>query len=62
VKAQVLVVVAASDQTVTPGPALEFAGLLKARTLTLEGAFGHRSLRVESANVGSAVRAFMAGH
>lgn len=41
VRARVLVIVSASDQMVNPLPALEFAKLLRARTLTLTGDYGH---------------------
>jgi homoserine O-acetyltransferase len=59
VKARVLVVVAARDHVVTPGPATEFAGLLKARLLTLEGDCGHLAPGCESQKLNPAVNEFL---
>jgi homoserine O-acetyltransferase/O-succinyltransferase len=60
VKARVLVVVAARDHVVTPGPALEFARLLRAQVLTLEGDCGHLAPGCESPKVNPAVADFLA--
>src|SRR5438270_9408084 len=60
VKARVLVVVATRDHTVTPGPALEFARLLGAQVLTLEGDCGHLAPGCEAQKVNAAVADFLA--
>lgn len=59
VRARVLVVVAARDHVVTPGPAAEFARLLKARLVTLEGDCGHLAPGCESQKVNPAVAEFL---
>jgi homoserine O-acetyltransferase len=59
VKASVFVIVARMDHVVTPGPALEFARLLPARTLVLEGDCGHLAPSCESQKVNPAVSAFL---
>ncbi len=59
VKAEVLVVVASQDHMVNPAPALEFAGLLGADTLSLEGDCGHRATGCESGKLHPAVRSFL---
>jgi homoserine O-acetyltransferase len=59
VRARVLVVVAAQDHVVTPGPAAEFARLVKARLLTLEGDCGHLAPGCESQKVNPAVAEFL---
>ncbi|HEX7317311.1 MAG TPA: hypothetical protein VF297_25660 [Pyrinomonadaceae bacterium] len=59
VRARVLVVVAARDHVVTPGPATEFARLLKARLLTLEGDCDHLAPGCESRKVNPAVAEFL---
>jgi homoserine O-acetyltransferase/O-succinyltransferase len=62
VKARVLVVVAAQDHVVTPGPAKEFARLLgaKAQLLTLEGDCGHLAPGCEWQKLNPAVTDFLA--
>jgi homoserine O-acetyltransferase len=60
VKARVLVVVAARDHVVTPGPAIEFARLLRAQVLTLEGDCGHLAPGCEASKVNPAVADFLA--
>jgi homoserine O-acetyltransferase/O-succinyltransferase len=60
VRARVLVVVAARDHVVTPGPAIEFARLLRAQVLTLEGDCGHLAPGCEAAKVNPAVADFLA--
>jgi homoserine O-acetyltransferase len=60
VKARVLVVVAMQDHTVTPGPAIEFARLLKAQLLRLEGDCGHLAPGCESQKLNPAVADFLA--
>jgi homoserine O-acetyltransferase len=60
VKARVIVVVAAQDHTVTPGPAIEFARLLKAQLLRLEGDCGHLAPGCESQKLNPAVADFLA--
>lgn len=59
VKAKVLVVVATTDHTVNPEPALAFAGLLKAQVLALDTPLGHGLPWGEGAKVGQAIRAFL---
>lgn len=59
VRARVLVVVAARDHVVTPGPATEFARLVKAQLITLEGDCGHLAPGCESQKVNPAVAEFL---
>jgi homoserine O-acetyltransferase len=61
VKAKVLVVNAAQDHMVNPKPALDFAALMGARTLVLEGDCGHLAIGCEAATLNPAVRAFLDG-
>jgi homoserine O-acetyltransferase/O-succinyltransferase len=61
VKARVLVVSSAQDQMVNPQPALDFARLIGARTLVVEGDCGHLATGCESAKINPAVRAFLDG-
>lgn len=60
VHAKVLMVVARHDHTVTPGPAREFAGLLKADVVELEGSCGHLAPSCESNTLNTQVAAFLA--
>jgi homoserine O-acetyltransferase len=55
VKARVTVIVAAQDHMVNPGPAREFARLLKAPIVELEGDCGHISTGCEAPKVAAAV-------
>ena len=59
VKAKVFVIVARLDHTVTPGPALDFAKLLNARTLVLESDCGHLAPSCENKKVNSAIADFL---
>jgi homoserine O-acetyltransferase len=59
VKAKVFVIVARFDHVVTPGPALEFAPLVKAKLLELESDCGHLATSCESQKIGAAVREFL---
>ena len=59
VKAAVFIVVAQRDHVVTPAPALEFARLLHARTLVLEGDCGHLAPSCEWQKVNPAVALFL---
>lgn len=59
VKAKVFVIVARLDHTVTPGPALEFARLLGAPSLELQGECGHLAPSCESQKVNAAVAEFL---
>ncbi|HKV38078.1 MAG TPA: alpha/beta fold hydrolase [Blastocatellia bacterium] len=59
VKARVFVIVAKRDHVVTPVPALEFAKLLHAQVLELEGDCGHQAPGCESSIVNPAVAAFL---
>lgn len=59
VKARMLVVVATRDHVVTPSPATEFARLLKAQLLTLEGDCGHLAPGCESQKVNPVVADFL---
>ncbi|MFL6332585.1 MAG: alpha/beta fold hydrolase [Pyrinomonadaceae bacterium] len=59
VRARVLVVVAKQDHVVTPGPATDFARLLKAQLLTLEGDCGHLAPGCESRQLNPAVSEFL---
>jgi len=59
VKAKVLVVVARFDHVVTPGPATEFAKLIGAKLIELEGDCGHLATSCESRNLNEAVTDFL---
>jgi homoserine O-acetyltransferase len=59
VKARVLIVNAAQDHMVSPEPALNFAKLIGAKTLVLEGDCGHLATSCEAATLNPAVRAFL---
>ncbi|HEX7334346.1 MAG TPA: alpha/beta hydrolase [Pyrinomonadaceae bacterium] len=59
VKAKVFVVVAKFDHVVTPGPASEFATLLGAKLLDLDGDCGHLATSWESKRLGEAVAEFL---
>jgi homoserine O-acetyltransferase len=59
VKAKVFVVVAKFDHVVTPGPAIEFASLLGAKLLDLDGDCGHLATSCESRRLNVAVADFL---
>ncbi len=59
VRAAVMVVVSPEDHMVYPGPALEFAGLVKAEVVTLSGKYGHFSFVGDRANYEEKVRQFL---
>lgn len=59
VKAKVFVVVAKYDHVVTPGPASEFATLLGAKLLDLDGDCGHLATTCESKRLNEAVSDFL---
>lgn len=59
VRAQVLVAVAKQDHVVTPGPATEFASLLGAKLLNLEGDCGHLATACEGQRLNAAVAEFL---
>jgi homoserine O-acetyltransferase len=61
VRAKVFIVNAAQDQMVNPKPALEFAALIGAKILVLEGDCGHLAIGCEAATLNPAVRAFLDG-
>ncbi|HEV8169196.1 MAG TPA: hypothetical protein VGP59_07605, partial [Pyrinomonadaceae bacterium] len=58
-KAKVLVVVARFDHVVTPGPATEFAKLIEAKLIELEGDCGHLATSCESRRLNEAVSQFL---
>ena len=60
VKAKVLVVVSKFDHVVTPGPATEFAKLIGAKLIDLDGDCGHLATVCESGQLNEAVRQFLA--
>ena len=60
VRARVLVLVDLHDHMVNPNPALEFARLLKARTVELESDCGHLAPGCEQSKVDAAVARFLA--
>jgi homoserine O-acetyltransferase len=60
VKAKVLVISATRDHAVNPTPALDFAHLLRAQTLVLEGDCGHLSPGCEAQEVNQLVADFLA--
>jgi homoserine O-acetyltransferase len=59
VRARTLIVVSKTDHTVTPEPALEFAGLMHARTLVLDDDCGHNAIHCELPKVANAIREFL---
>ena len=59
VKAKVFVVVAKFDHVVTPGPASEFATLLGAKLLDLDGDCGHLATTCESKRLSEAFTEFL---
>lgn len=59
VKAKVLVIAARKDAVVTPGPALNFAKLINAKTVVLEGNCGHLATVCESSTVNSEIKKFL---
>jgi homoserine O-acetyltransferase len=59
VKAQVLVIVGARDQMVTPGPALDFAKLLRAQVLQLDNDCGHIGPGCEESKVDGTIASFL---
>jgi homoserine O-acetyltransferase len=61
VHAKVLVVASEQDHMVNPGPALEFAKLLGAKTLLLTSDCGHLAPGCEADKLNPAVRAFLDG-
>jgi len=61
VKARVFVVVSAQDHMVNPTPALEFAPLVGAKTLTIDSECGHMGFLCDAATVNPAVRGFLDG-
>jgi homoserine O-acetyltransferase/O-succinyltransferase len=60
VKARVFVIVARLDHVVTPGPAIEFASILRSQLLVLESDCGHLAPGCESQKVNQAVADFLA--
>jgi homoserine O-acetyltransferase/O-succinyltransferase len=59
VKAEVFVIVASKDHVVTPGPAVEFAKLLRAKLLVLDNDCGHNAPWCEQQRVNKAVADFL---
>ena len=59
VKATVFVIVASHDHAVTPGPAMEFARLLRAKLLVLDSDCGHSAPWCEQQRVNKAVADFL---
>jgi len=59
VKAKVFIVVSRYDHVVTPGPATEFAKLIKAALLELLGDCGHLAPSCESQSVNPAISKFL---
>ncbi len=60
VKAKVLVIVAAQDHTVSPGPALEFAKMLRAESIVLDSECGHVVTVCETDKITEYVAKFLA--
>ena len=60
VKARVFVIVARLDHVVTPGPAIEFASLLRSQLLVLESDCGHMAPGCESQKVNQTVADLLA--
>lgn len=61
VKARVLVVSSAQDHMVNPQPALDFARMIGARTIVLQGDCGHIATNCEASTLDPQVRAFLDG-
>jgi len=61
VRARVLVVSSAQDHMVNPEPALDFARLIGARVILLQGDCGHLAVGCEAATLDPQVRAFLDG-
>jgi len=59
VHARVLVVASLQDHMVTPWPALDFAKMLKARTLELNSDCGHVATGCEEARIAAAIAGFL---
>jgi homoserine O-acetyltransferase len=59
VKAKTFVIVSRFDHVVTPGPALEFARLLRSATLELDNDCGHLAPSCDAQRVNQAVAAFL---
>lgn len=59
VKAKMLIVVASQDMMVNPAPAIEFARLLKSKTLIVNNACGHVYAACEGDNVNATVAKFL---
>lgn len=59
VKAKVFVIVASKDHVVTPGPAIEFARLLRAKLLVLDNDCGHNAPWCEQERMSKAVADFL---
>ena len=59
IKAKVFVVVSRFDHVVTPGPAIEFASLVGAKTLNLESECGHLATVCESSRLDKAIADFL---
>lgn len=59
VKAKVLVVSSAQDEMVNPQPALDFARMIGARAIVLQGDCGHLATNCEGATLNPQVRAFL---
>ena len=60
VKAKVFVIASKTDQTVTPGPAIDFAHLLNAKLLVLDDNCGHGAPGCEAKTIVPAIAAFLA--
>jgi homoserine O-acetyltransferase len=60
VRAQVLVIVSRHDHMVNPHPALEFAKLIHAQVIELEGTCGHIATGCETAEFAPAITRFLA--
>jgi homoserine O-acetyltransferase len=61
VHAKVFILPSQQDHIVNPGPALEFARLLNAKTMLLTSDCGHGAPGCEADKVNPAVRAFLDG-
>jgi homoserine O-acetyltransferase/O-succinyltransferase len=58
-KAKVFVIVSKWDHTVTPQPALDFAGMLHAETLVLDSICGHMASNCEAESIARRVNGFL---
>ena len=60
IRARLFVIVSKTDHVVTPGPALELAGILKSKVLELDNPCGHGAMNCDQSRVNAAIGEFLA--